>query len=141
MLKRLRMPFALALLAAGLAPAPAADADSAKAKSNAPFVHVVVFYAKEGVPPGAADELIADCHEMLAKIPSVRALRAGRPAERSTPGRAKKDYLAALMILFDDAEGLAAYDQHPLHKQFVEKHREKFDVQKLQVFDFLDGKK
>jgi hypothetical protein len=139
MLRRLRPLAALALFAA-VCPARAEDDKAGKAKAGGPFVHVVVFYAKADVPAEAADELIADCHEMLAKIPTVRTLRAGKPAEPAA-GRAKKDYMAALMILFDDAEGLAAYDRHPLHRQFVEKHRKDFDVQKLQVFDFLDGKK
>jgi hypothetical protein len=105
------------------------------ATKAAPFVHTVIFTVKADAPAGEADELLADCQELLAKIPSVRTLRAGRPAKPAA-GKAKSDYSVGLMILFDDAAGLAAYDVHPNHKKFVEKHIKHIDVEKLSVFDF-----
>jgi len=98
------------------------------------FVHTVIFYLKKDAPAGEADDLIADAHSMLAKIPTVRELRIGRPSEKSTPGFGVKDYHVGLMILFDNAEGLQTYDQHPLHKQYVEKHLKFID--KVLVYDF-----
>lgn len=110
-------------------------------KTAAPFAHTVIFYLKSDAPADAAEGLIVDAHEMLAKIPSVRELRVGRPAEKSTPGLAKKDYAVGLVIFFDDAEGLLAYDKHPLHTKYVQKHLKNIELSKLAVYDFLDQNK
>jgi hypothetical protein len=118
-----------------------AGAEDKKATKKAPYVHTVIFTVKKDAPQGAEAELIADCHSMLAKIPSVRELRVGRPAEKSTPRIARKDYSVGLMILFDDADGLAAYDSHELHKKFVNKHIGNVEIEKLMVFDFSNQEK
>lgn len=117
-----------------------AGADEAKG-AKAPYVHTVIFTLKKDAPKEAESELIADCHSMLAKIPSVRHLRVGRPAEKATPRLAKKDYTAGLMILFDDYEGLMTYDRHELHQQFVKKHIGNVEIEKLMVFDFSNQEK
>lgn len=126
--------FALCLLTATAARA------EEKKDTAAPLVHSVIFYLKADAPSGTADEIIADCHEMLAKIPTVRLLKAGRPLEGSS-GMVKKDYAVALFILFDDAAGLKTYAEHPQHRKFVAKYLSKFDASKFAVYDFLDAKK
>jgi len=110
-------------------------------KGHAPFAHVVIFRMKEGAPKDAVEKAITDCHELLAKIPSVRSIRAGRPAARSTPDVPKMQYDFALLVLVEDADGLEAYLKHPLHLEFVKRHGPYFDREKLQVFDFLDQRK
>ena len=45
-----------------------------------PFVHTVFFYLKKDAPANEADALIADAQKSLAKIPTVRGIRAGKPA-------------------------------------------------------------
>jgi hypothetical protein len=110
------------------------------ALSPAPFVHTVIFHLKKDAPEGAAQGLITDAHELLAKIPSVRALRIGRPAERATPDFAQKDYQVGLLVLFDDYEGLKTYLDHPLHQKYVEKHLKNVDAEKLLVYDFVNQK-
>src|SRR4051794_20929355 len=69
----------------------------AKAEVGArpPYVHSVVFYLKEGAPKGEAESIIADAHALLAKIPSVKGLWIGRPAEKGTPELAVTDYHVA----------------------------------------------
>lgn len=130
------------LLLAGAAVRSAADRkEDAPKKTKAPYVHTVIFTLKSDAPKEAAAELVADCHELLAKVPSVRELRAGRPAEKSTPKLAKKDYTVALTIFFDDYDGLMAYDKHELHQKFVKKHLPNLDVDKLLVFDSEDQAK
>jgi hypothetical protein len=111
-----------------------------KTGAAAPLVHTVIFYLKADAPSGTADEIVADCHEMLAKIPTVRLLKAGRPLEGSS-GTAKKDYAVGLVILFDDAAGLKTYADHPQHRKFVGKYLSKFDASKFALYDFLDAKK
>jgi hypothetical protein len=117
--------------------APADEAKSEK-KGHAPYAHVVIFRMKENAPKDAVDKAIADCHALLAKVPSVRMVRAGRPAAKGTPDVPKMQYDFALLVLVEDAEGLEAYLKHPLHLKFVEKHGPHFDREKLQIFDFLD---
>jgi hypothetical protein len=122
------------------APSVRAEGKAEKKGTGGGVVHTVIFYLKEGAPSGTADEIVADCHEMLAKIPTVRHLKAGRPLE-GAQRPAKKDFALALVILFDDAEGLKTYIDHPLHKGFVAKHGKHIDLGKLVGYDFTDGKK
>jgi hypothetical protein len=130
------------LLLAGAAVHSAADKkEEAPKKAKAAYVHTVVFTLKKDAPKGAEADLVADCHEMLAKIPSVRELRAGRPAEKGTPRLAKKDFSVVLTIFFDDYDGLMAYDKHDLHQQFVKKHLPNIDIDKLLVYDSEDQAK
>jgi hypothetical protein len=123
--------------------ASAASADEARSdkKGNAPYAHVVIFRMKEDAPKDAVEKAITDCRELLAKIPSVRSVRAGRPAAKGTPDVPKMQYDFALLVLVEDADGLEAYLKHPLHLKYVEKHGPYFDREKLQVFDFLDQSK
>ncbi len=134
--------FGMMALAAGMT-ASAASADEAKSdkKELAPYAHVVIFRMKEDAPKDAVEKAIADCRELLAKVPSVRSVRAGRPAARGTPDVPKMQYDFALLVLFEDADGLEAYIKHPLHVKFVEKHGPNFNMEKLQIFDFLDQSK
>ena len=122
------------------AQSPRANAEEAKAKTKAPFVHTVIFTLKKDAPEGTADGLIQDAHEMLAKIPTVREVRCGRPAEKPKAD-AKGGYDVGLLVLFDDAAGLKTYEEHPLHKEYVKKHLKNVDFNKLHVYDFLDAKK
>jgi len=129
-------------LLAGAAVHSAADKkDEAPKKARAPYVHTVIFTMKKDAPKEAEAELVADCHEMLAKIPTVRELRAGRPAEKGTPELAKKDFSIALTICFDDYDGLMAYDKHELHQKFVKKHLPNVQFDKLLVYDSEDQAK
>ncbi|HMF13101.1 MAG TPA: Dabb family protein [Gemmataceae bacterium] len=117
-----------------------AVADETKPVAKAPpFVHAVVFTLKKDAPEGAADSMIADAHDMLAKIPTVRELRCGKPAEKKAD--AKGGYDVGLLVLFDDADGLKTYIDHPQHQKFVAKHLKNVERDKLLVYDFLDVKK
>lgn len=132
------MVLALVGAAATLVPAEQAKTDT---KGNAPYAHVVIFRMKKDAPKEAVEKAIVDCHELLAKIPSVRSVRAGRPAAKGTPDVPKMEYDFALLVLVDDAAGLEKYLKDPLHIKFVGKHGPFFDMTKLQVFDFLNQSK
>jgi hypothetical protein len=101
-----------------------------------PFVHTVFFYLKKDAPANEADALIADAQKLLAKIPTVRGIRAGKPATQGTP-IAVKDYQVGLLVQFDDAEGLHTYADHPLHKEYVSAHEKNWD--KVLVYDFVSA--
>ncbi len=106
-----------------------------------PYVHAVIFHLKKDAPAGEAEALIADAHELLRPIPTVRDLRAGKPAGKAAPDFARKDYDVGLLVLFDDFEGLETYLKHPMHLKYVEKHTKYLDADKLFVYDFVDQKK
>lgn len=108
-------------------------------KDKAPYVHAVIFYLKKDAPKDATETMLADCHKLLAKIPSVRGLWAGLPAEKSTPKFAVTDYQIGLLVLFDNFDGLQAYLDHPLHTEFVDKHLK--HLEKVPVYDFINKTK
>jgi hypothetical protein len=142
-----RLSFAALALAAvagvSAADEPKKGPDPAKEPSTAPYVHCVVFRLKKDAPKDEVDKLVADCHDLLEKIPTVRVLKVGRPVpeDKSTPNVAAHDYDAALLVLFDDYTGLKTYLDHDMHKKFIENHGKYIEMEKLQVFDFQDGKK
>lgn len=100
------------------------------------YVHAVIFHVKRDAPKDEVEALIRDADELLRPIPSVRELRIGRPADQATPGLANKAFQVGLLILFDDAAGLLAYHEHPLHKRYLEKHMPHVEMEKLMVYDF-----
>ena len=114
---------------------PAKAADDPKA----PYVHCVIFYLKKDAPKDEGKALVADAHELLAKIPSVRLLKIGPPAAKSTEKLAATDYQIGLMVLFDNYDGLKTYLDHDLHLKYVDKHMKHID--KVLVYDFENAKK
>jgi hypothetical protein len=108
---------------------------------TAPYVHVVVFTLKKDAPKDAAEQIIADCQGMLTKVPTVRGLKVGRPADKATPEVAKKNYDVGLVVFFDDFDGLKTYLDHEQHQKFLQKHGGQVDLEKLLVFDFINQKK
>jgi hypothetical protein len=119
----------------------AGQAEKGQAVKGAPYVHTVIFHVKKDAPKDEASALIRDAHELLQPIPSVRELRVGRPAEKGTPDVAKKDFQVGLLVLFDNFEGLQTYLDHPMHQKYLEKHINHVELEKLQVYDFVNQQK
>jgi hypothetical protein len=142
MKRRLLFVVAMALcwLVAGQQGRNQAAADARAPKADASFVHAVIFTLKKDAPADAANALVKDVHDMLAKIPSVRSAKAGPPAKKAKPDVAKTDFSIGLLVLLDDLDGLTAYLEHPLHLKFVEKHGKNLDFDKLVVYDYVDQK-
>jgi hypothetical protein len=110
-----------------------------KGEARPPYIHTVVFYLKADAPKDETEKIIADAHGLLARIPSVKGLWIGRPAEKATPKLAITDYHVAWTLLFDDYAGLQEYLDHPLHVQFREKHAK--HAERVLVYDFLNQRK
>lgn len=106
---------------------------------GAPYVHTVIFYLKKDAPQNEPSALISDAHDLLAKIPSVRAIKAGRPAEKATRDVAIKDYQVGLAVHFGDYAGLEAYFAHAKHDEYLQRHGKYVD--KILVYDFENQKK
>lgn len=118
----------------------AAAEDRKPAGKKDVLVHVVIFTMKEGTAASKVDEVIADCHKMLGKIKAVRGVKAGRPTKEAAEKFVQRNYDLGLVILVDDFKGLKEYLDDPIHVEFVKKHGKFFDIEKLKVFDFTDGK-
>ncbi len=81
------------------------------------FSHIVVFWAKPGVPDAGAG-IVAGIEKYLRPIPGVLSLHAGQPVPS---GRevVQKGYAAALNLQFASAADEAAYQSHPQHLEFI----------------------
>ena len=97
------------------------------------FIHTVYFWLKSGTTPAAQRQIVSDCREYLGKIPTVRHLWAGLPA--MTPRDVvDNSYGVGLAVVLDDVAGHDAYQEHPLHKEFIA--RNKMHWERVQVYDF-----
>ena len=101
---------------------------------SAPFMHVVLFKLKADAPEGEREALVTDAEELLAKVPSVKEVRAGPRAPVDRPYNLK-DFDVALLVKFADKAGLEEYIEHPLHKKYVEKHSQYWE--EVKVADFV----
>lgn len=108
---------------------------STTTSGSAKFVHAVFFTLKENTPEAEIDSLIADADQLLAKIPSVRKIDSGRRDTRMDRDVNDKDFTVGLVVYFDDKEGHDVYSAHPLHQQYIEKHKAYWAG--VKVFDFV----
>lgn len=107
-------------LAAGALAAAAGVAGAATVPNSYPkLVHHVFFWLKNPDSKEDLNKLLAGL-KTLAKIESVRGIHIGVPA--STEKRAVVDasFSASEILFFDDVAGQNIYQEHPIHKQFVE---------------------
>lgn len=95
----------------------------------APLVHVAVFQLKSA---DDADELIADVHDSLGRLPGVRHYWVGTPVKKSAPPEGVSFHVGVVM-LFDSEETLKTFLEDRSRQDFVKKHQPR--VEKLQVFD------
>jgi len=72
---------------------------------------VVLWTFKDGVPQAERDAIVAAVRGLRATVPSLRSLEIG---ENVSPERAQ-GYTHVLVETFDDRDGLAAYQSHPVH--------------------------
>ena len=101
---------------------------------GAGLVHVVVLKLKTDSPTNETQSVIDDAYSQLAKIKAVRAVWAGAPSANGTPDIAATDYTVALVVLLDDAAGLKAYLNDPVHAKFASKHLKLWETPV--VYDF-----
>ena len=82
------------------------------------LVHHVFFWLKN---PEAKEDLarLLEGLRTLAKIETVRGAHFGVPASTEKRDVVDNSYSASEMLFFDDLAGQKAYQDHPIHKQFV----------------------
>jgi hypothetical protein len=98
------------------------------------FTHVVLFWMKPDASANATQQTLDDCRSLLAKIPTLKFFDVGRPA--MTPRDVVDNtYDVGLLTVFADRAGHDAYQEHPLHKEFIA--RNKANWSRVQVYDFV----
>jgi hypothetical protein len=105
-------------IAGGAATAAASAVGSPTATTQPKLVHHVFFWLKN--PDSKADlaKLLAGLRT-LEKIESVRGIHIGVPASTEQRSVVDSSYSASELLFFDDVAGQDAYQEHPIHKQFI----------------------
>jgi hypothetical protein len=100
------------------------------------FVHCVYFWLNDGVPEEERRALMNDCEDMLAEIPTVRHIWSGVPADRPRPV-VDSSYDVGLCVVFDDVKGHDVYQTHPIHDEFIKRHKQHW--KRVQIYDHHRG--
>jgi hypothetical protein len=106
---------------AAAATAAAASSAGANAAVTAypKLVHHVFFWLKN---PGSKEDLakLLAGLRTLAQIETVRGTHFGVPASTEKRDVVDNSYSASEILFFDDTAGQKVYQDHPIHKKFVE---------------------
>jgi hypothetical protein len=97
------------------------------------FSHVVIFWT-DPKKPNAADDLVAGAQKYLTGLPGVLHFHVGKMAPSHRPV-VDQSYQVALNVVFTDKQAEVAYQDHPLHLEFVEKVF-KPNCVKVVIYDF-----
>ncbi len=96
------------------------------------LVHNVFFWLKEGLP--CADiAAFREGLETLGGIPSVEAVYVGAPAPVAVRPVIDNTFTFGLTVLFADIAAHDAYQEHPLHRAFLDRFASCWD--KVLVYD------
>ena len=95
---------------------------------GAGLIHVVILKLKEGSSDSEVQSVIDDTYSQLAKIKTVRGAWAGKPVSKGGTPDASTDYTVALVLVFDDADGLKTYLNDSAHTKFADKHLKKWET-------------
>lgn len=98
------------------------------------FVHTVFFWMKPGVSDTDRQQLIRDCGEFLAKVPTVKEIRVGRPAQTQREV-VDNSYDVGLTVILADKAGHDIYQEHPLHLEFIKRNKQNWA--RVQVYDYI----
>lgn len=89
------------------------------AKEKSMVVHHVFFWLKNPSSTADRDKLIEGLRT-LKKIETIRQLHIGVPASTEKRDVVDNSYSVSELMFFDDVAGQNTYQEHPIHKKFVE---------------------
>ena len=101
-----------------------------------PVTHHVLFWLKNPNSKADRDKLIAGV-KTLAKIETVRELRVGVVASTEKRDVVDNSWAVSELMFFSDLAGQAAYQDHPIHKKFVDECSGLWD--KVIVYDAVEA--
>jgi hypothetical protein len=99
--------------------------------------HIVLFTLKDEIKPEDRDYILGQARK-LDSIDSVRRLSVTSlldPSDAAYRNHIWDEFQHALLIEFDDEEGLQAYQKDAFHAQFAREIRERAD--RIRVIDFV----
>ena len=99
------------------------------------FIHTVYFWYNPAATPAARKQLIDECRSYLGKVPGVKFIWVGVPA--NTP-RAVVDnsYGVGLTVVLEDSSGHDVYQEHPLHLEFIARNKSTWE--RVQIYDHVE---
>jgi hypothetical protein len=122
---------------AALAVGTAASAIPVNTMANKyPVIHHVLFWLKNPSSKEDRAKLIAGV-KTLGKIPVVREIRVGVVASTEKRDVVDNSWAVSELMFFSDLAGQAAYQDHPIHKKFVETCSPLWE--KVIVYDAIDA--
>ncbi|MBX2963993.1 MAG: Dabb family protein [Cyclobacteriaceae bacterium] len=83
------------------------------------LLHQVYFWLKNPESKADREKLIAGIRSLRA-IETVRELHIGVPASTEKREVVDNSFSVSELMFFDDVEGQNIYQEHPIHKKFVE---------------------
>lgn len=107
-----------------------------KVKSKKQVVHHVFFWLKNTGSKEDLNRLIAGL-KTLRKIETVRKIYIGVPASTEIRPVVDSTYSASELLFFDDLAGQTTYQDHPIHKKFVQDCSNLWE--KVIVYDSIDA--
>ncbi|MBB5709029.1 Dabb family protein [Sphingomonas xinjiangensis] len=121
------------LVMLGLSPAGASAAPERGGGKQ--MVHHVFFWLKNPTSQADRDKLIAGL-KTLRGIPQIRELRIGVPAATEQRSVVESSYQVSELMVFDTVEDQRRYQDHPIHKAFVETCGDLWE--RVVVYDSID---
>jgi len=105
-------------------------------RSRATVEHVVVCWLKSPGDATARQRIIDESNAFLGVIPGLVRVSAG-PSLPSTRPAVDSTFDVAVVMSFEDEAALRAYEEHPRHRQAVERVLRPL-VGKLVIYDVVD---
>lgn len=97
------------------------------------FVHMVFFFLKESI---SIKKFKQDTANLMESIDQVKSYHVGEPA--GTPRElVDNSYSVCLVATFDSKEDQDAYQEHPIHKKYVDNLKDQWH--KVQIYDSWAG--
>ncbi|WP_018629044.1 Dabb family protein [Niabella aurantiaca] len=99
-----------------------------------PVIHHVFFWLKEPASEAGKRSLIVGLKTLKA-IPQVRQLLIGTPASTLKRDVVDNSFQVSELMYFDSTRDQDAYQEHPVHKAFVEKYSHLWE--RVVVYDMV----
>ncbi len=99
------------------------------------LMHHVFFWLKN---PSSKEDLakLIEGVRTLEKIETLREFKLGTPAKTTKRDVIDDSYAISLFTRFNDIAGHDVYQEHPIHKKFIEGYSKLWS--KVQVYDSMD---
>ncbi|MXV51873.1 Dabb family protein [Pedobacter sp. HMF7647] len=100
-----------------------------------PVIHHVLFWLKNPKSQADVDRLIAGL-KTLEKIETIKKMHIGIPASTEKRDVVDNSYSVSELMFFDDLAGQKYYQDHPVHKEFINSCSHLWE--KVVVYDMID---